>query len=298
MARVDIIIPTYNRATVLPETLKSVQAQTFSDWRCFIAEDGETAETMAAVEPFLRDGRFIYLPGKHTGKPAAPRNRAIRSGDAPFVAFLDDDDLWLPEKLEHQIRFMEQHPNCILLGSNAYIWNGAAPRDGDLPLFFSSPVSGIISVEALAETDFIINCTAIVRRTVFSQAGLLNEAVALASVEDYEFWLRIAPLGEVWVQDKPLAIYRDTPRASVRAGLTMPVTYKKLAAVFDAALRGNGTIPSPLAREGNRRRVYLFRNKRDFYRYHAGSFLGWRHAYFRIAAEFRNLFLKITSFVL
>ena len=298
MARVDIIIPTYNRATVLPETLKSVQAQTFTDWRCFIAEDGETAATRETVEPFLQDDRFVYLPGAHAGLPAAPRNRAILRGDAPFVAFLDDDDLWLPEKLEEQIRFMEQHPNCILLGSNAYIWNGAAPRDDSLPLFFSPPVSGIISVEALAETDFIINCTAIVRRTVFSQAGLLNEAAALASVEDYEFWLRIAPLGEVWVIDRALAIYRDAPHSSVRADLTMPTTHKKLAGVFDAALRGNGTIPSPLAREGNRRRVYLFRNKRDFYRYHAGSFLGWRHAYFRIAAEFRNLFLKIPFWVL
>ncbi len=296
MARVDIIIPTYNRATILPETLKSVQVQTFSDWRCFIAEDGETSATRAAVEPFLEDSRFVYLPGAHAGLPAAPRNRAIQKGSAQFVAFLDDDDLWLPEKLEEQIRFMEQHPNCILLGSNAYIWNGTASRNSDLPLFFSEPVSGSISVEALAETDFIINCTAVVRRTVFAQAGLLNEAAALASCEDYEFWLRIAPLGEVWVLDRALAIYRDAPQSSVRAGLTMPATYKKLAAVFDAALRGNGVIRSPLDRAGNMRRVYFYRNKRDFYRYKAGSFLDWRHAYFWFASEFRNLCLKIPSF--
>ena len=110
MALVDIIVPTYNRAEVLPKTLKSVQQQTFFDWRCFIAEDGETPETLAAVAPFLKDDRFVYLPGMHAGTPAAPRNRAIRQGSAPLIAFLDDDDLWLPEKLETQLSFMDQHP--------------------------------------------------------------------------------------------------------------------------------------------------------------------------------------------
>ena len=296
MARVDIIIPTYNRAAVLPETLKSVQAQTFSDWCCFIAEDGETAATREAVAPFLQDNRFVYLPGAHAGKPAVPRNRAIRRGDAPFVAFLDDDDLWLPEKLEHQISFMEQHPQCVLVSSNAYIWNGTAPRDSGLPLYFPSPVSGSISVEVLAETDLIINCAAVVRRAVFSQAGLLNEAADLASCEDYEFWLRIAPLGEVWILDTPLAIYRDTPQEGVRAGLSPQATYKKMACVYDAVLRSYGAMHTPVACPENRRRVYLLRNKRDYYLYHAGSFLNWRHAYFRIAAEFRNICLKVTSF--
>ena len=294
MACVDIIIPTYNRATVLPETLKSVQAQTFSDWRCFIAEDGETAATRAAVAPFLQDDRFVYLPGQHAGKPAVPRNRAIRCGDAPFVAFLDDDDLWLPEKLEHQMSFMEQHPQCVLLSSNAYIWNGTGPRGSSLPLYFPTPIASVISVEALAEKDFIINCAAVMRRSVFSQAGLLNEAAEVASCEDYEFWMRIAPLGEVRYQDKPLAIYRDTPQEGVRAGLSPQATYKKMACVYEAVLRSYGAMHNPLDCQANRRRIYLLRNKRDFYLYHAGSFLNWRHAYFRIAAEFRNLCLKIT----
>ena len=87
MALVDIIVPTYNRAEVLPETLKSVQQQTFSDWRCFIAEDGETPETLAAVAPFLKDSRFMYLPGMHAGTPAAPRNRAIQAGQRPAHCF-------------------------------------------------------------------------------------------------------------------------------------------------------------------------------------------------------------------
>ncbi|MCX5900062.1 MAG: glycosyltransferase, partial [Proteobacteria bacterium] len=294
MARVDIIIPTYKRAAVLPETLKSVQAQTFSDWCCFIAEDGETAATRAAVEPFLRDGRFIYLPGKHAGTPAAPRNRAIRQGTAPFIAFLDDDDLWLPEKIEEQIRFMEQRPACVLLSTNAYIWNGQASADRSLPLFLQAPVAANVYFETLATRNIILNCAALVRRSILSQSGLLNEAVALASCEDYELWLRIAPLGEVWILDKPLAIYRDTPQAGIRAGRDTPqAIYRTLACAYAAALRGNGTVQSPLAYPGNKRLAHLCRNQRDFYLYHAGSFLNWRRAYYWFASEFRNARLKL-----
>ena len=259
MALVDIIIPTYNRATVLPETLKSVQAQTFSDWRCFIAEDGETPETLAAVEPFLEDSRFIYLPGSHAGFPAAPRNRAIRQGEAPFIAFLDDDDLWLPEKLAAQLQFMEQHPACVLLGANAYRWNGTATMENSLPLFSRTTHARNITFEALLTDNSIINSTAVIRRSVLSRSGMLNEAPELAAGEDYELWVRIAPLGEIWALDKVLAAYRDAPHASIREGLTLPVLYKKLVFIFSAALRGSETTRSPLTYPENRHLARLCR---------------------------------------
>ena len=117
MSPVDIIIPTYNRAAILQKTLESLQKNTHQDYRCWIAEDGETRETWEAVEPFLEDRRFRYLGGRHLGIPAVSRNRAINMGTAPYIAFLDDDDLWLPEKLARQIEIMETYPDCVLLGS-------------------------------------------------------------------------------------------------------------------------------------------------------------------------------------
>lgn len=292
MACVDIIVPTCNRAGIVPETLESVRAQTFSAWRCFIAEDGETAATREAVAPFLQDARFAYLPGRHAGTPAAARNRAVRSGDAHFVAFLDDDDLWLPEKLERQIVFMEQHPGCVLLSANAYRWNGETPKGGSLPLYHQASFSGHIPFETLATTNIIINSTAVVRRSALSQSGLFNEAAWLASFEDYELWLRIAPLGEVWVHDGPLAIYRDVTGQGIRAGLTQQMVHRKLARVYGAALRGDGTVPSPLTYAANREKANLYRNLADINRYQAGSFLGWRRLYYRFASEVRNVLLK------
>lgn len=246
MACFDIIIPTFNRSAVLPKTLRSVQNQTFSDWRCFIAEDGKTQENLAAVTPFLKDNRFIYLPGRHAGCPAAPRNRAIRTGDAPFIAFLDDDDLWLPEKLATQLQFMEQNPICVLLGTNAYRWNGSTPIENSAPLFSQTLHTGKITFETLLARNPLINSTAVLRRSILSRSGMLNEDPELAAGEDYELWLRVAPLGEVWVLDKVLAAYRDAPQASIRASLTPQALHKKYECIFSAALRGTNTTPSPL----------------------------------------------------
>jgi glycosyltransferase involved in cell wall biosynthesis len=107
----------------LPEALKSVANQSYPHWKCWIAEDGESKETYEAVKPFLRDDRFVYLPGTHAGFPAVPRNRGIREGTAPYIAPLDDD-LWLPRKLENQVAFLESHSNCVLLGCNGFIGKG------------------------------------------------------------------------------------------------------------------------------------------------------------------------------
>jgi len=133
---IDIIIATYNRASILPRTLQSVQEQTYSDWRCFIAEDGATVQTREAVLPFLKDERFVYLPGEHAGRPALPRNRAMLKGKGEWIAFLDDDDFWLPEKLERQVRFMQTHPDCVLLGCNAYKVTAGEEWKDTAPLYF------------------------------------------------------------------------------------------------------------------------------------------------------------------
>lgn len=252
MALVDIVIPTYKRAILLPETLSSVQQQTFADWRCFVAEDGQTVETGAAVAPFLKDSRFLYLPDRHCGTPAGPRNRAIRRGSAPFIAFLDDDDLWVPEKLHVQLQFMEQHPGCVLLGANAYRWNGKRPTTIGSSLFFNKPPAGKIGFETLAAFNLIINSTALIRRAVLSLSGLLNEDLRLASCEDYELWLRIATLGDVWFQDRVLAIYRDVPKESIRKELTPHVYTQRLARVYATALQGSRETPSPLYRPENK----------------------------------------------
>jgi len=264
--QVDIIIATYNRAKLLIETLKSVVDQTYPHWRYWIAEDGETKETLDAVKPFLQDNRFIYLPGKHTGSPAAPRNRAIHQGDATFIAFLDDDDLWLPEKLERQAEFMEQNPDCVLLGTNAFCWSGAGNWKNLTQLYFQKKRNfGQISYELMVKDNYLILSSAMIRRTVLEQSGLFNETLSPPIGEDYGLWLRIGSLGEIWVIPEPLVVYRKS-FSIYYPQLDRHEKYQMRAKLLDSALRGVGGIPSPLSYPENERLAAACRYERDFYR--------------------------------
>ena len=260
---VDIIIVTYNRSVILPETLKSVQDQSFTNWQCWIAEDGETKETLAAINPFLKDNRFIYLPGEHAGFPSTPRNRAIREGNAKYVAILDDDDLWLPEKLECQVEFFKSHPSCLVLGCNAFRWEGTGKRD-NLPLYFNKAKTKKISYKALLRQNVIIHSSAILQRNALEQAGLYNEALNPPIGEDYELWLRMGVLGEIWTLAEPYLVYRETPQ-TYYSKLNRSENYKAAANVFESVLKGDGNIPSPLSYPENAHLAAACRRERDFY---------------------------------
>ncbi|MEA3428533.1 MAG: glycosyltransferase family 2 protein [Thermodesulfobacteriota bacterium] len=282
---VDIIITTYNRLKLLQETLESVAAQTYPRWLCWIAEDGNTEETFEAIKPFLEDDRFQYLPGEHVGFPAAPRNRGIRMGNAGYVAVLDDDDLWLPEKLEKQVEFLDSHPDCVLLGCNAFRWHGTG-KWKECPLYFKKSMQKKVSEKALLRQNCLIHSSAILRRTTFEQAGLYNETLKPPIGDDYELWLRMSALGEIWSLPEPYVVFRETP-VTYYSKLNRSQNYQAAANVFEAALKGAGDMPSPFSYPENARLAAACRCKKDFYL--AGPrFLGrFRH---ELASKIKTVF--------
>jgi glycosyltransferase involved in cell wall biosynthesis len=261
---VDVIIATYNRNDFLLETLSSVQNQSFPNWHCWIAEDGETQEKFEVVKPFLKDDRFKYLPGEHAGFPATPRNRAIRNGKGKYVAILDDDDLWLPKKLERQVEFLESHPNCTLLGCNALRWTGTGKWDNS-PLYFKNYKEGKMNYQAMFRQNYIVHSSAILQRTALEQAGLYNETLNPPIGEDYDLWLRVGALGEIWVLAEPYLVFRETPLTYYQT-LNRSQNYKAMANIFESALKGSGSMPSPLSYPENARLAEACRRQRDFYR--------------------------------
>lgn len=262
---VDIIIPTYNRASFLTETLKSVQAQTYTDWLCWIAEDGDSPETREAIRPFLADNRFIHLPGRHIGYPAAPRNRAIRHGSARFVAFLDDDDIWLPEKLARQVEFLTRNQRCILLGTNALRWDGISPKE-DAPVYHRKISFGLIPYEKLVQENIFIISSVLTRRESLIKAGAFNESLAPPVGEDYELWLRLGALGETWTLANPLLIYRETASTYYAKKMDRSAKYQLRAGLYTAAMQGTPDAPSPLVAPEKKYYMNLCRAERDFYR--------------------------------
>ncbi len=106
---VSIIMPSYNTDRFIEESIRSVQGQTYPDWELIIVDDCSTDDTDAVVQPFLADRRIKYLKNEKNSGAAVSRNRALREANGKWLAFLDSDDLWRPEKLEKQIAFMREH---------------------------------------------------------------------------------------------------------------------------------------------------------------------------------------------
>lgn len=103
---VSIIMPSYNTARFIGETINSVLSQTYTNWELIIVDDCSTDNTDEVVGSFLSDQRIRYLKNEKNSGAAVSRNYALREAKGKWIAFLDSDDIWLPEKLEKQIGFM------------------------------------------------------------------------------------------------------------------------------------------------------------------------------------------------
>ena len=107
---VSIITPTYNCGRFIEETIKSVQAQTYINWEMIISDDCSTDNTRDVISPYLEsDPRIKYICNEKNSGAAITRNNALKVAKGRWIAFLDSDDLWLPKKLEKQIRYMEEN---------------------------------------------------------------------------------------------------------------------------------------------------------------------------------------------
>lgn len=267
----DIVVPTYHRYEILAETLESVQSQTYPHWECWIAEDGDSEKTKTTIMPFLQDKRFHYLPGEHSGTPATPRNRGMQEGRAPYIAFLDDDDIWISEKLEQQVVFLENHPYCVLLGSNALIMKENQDyRKDTLPLYFKKAPFGLIPYEKLVQDDYFINSSAVIRRSALRYAGLQNETLHKGpDGEDHDLWLRIGLLGEMWLMPLPLVVYRELSSKHASPPKTAMArrkeSYRTRFKIYQSALNGVGEMPSPLLFPEYDRQERVCHSAMDFY---------------------------------
>src|SRR5574344_1773196 len=107
---VSILPPTWNCAPFICETIRSVQAQTYQNWEMIISDDCSTDNTHEVIEPYLKaDRRIKYICNPKNSGAAITRNNALKVAQGKWIAFLDSDDLWLPDKLEKQVAFMVEN---------------------------------------------------------------------------------------------------------------------------------------------------------------------------------------------
>jgi glycosyltransferase involved in cell wall biosynthesis len=170
---VSVIVPVFNGATTLLDAIESIRAQEI-DLEIIIVDDGSTDETHALIET-LDD--VIAIRQDNRG-PAAARNNGLEFARAPFVAFLDDDDVWMPQKLRDQLALLEAHPDAALvLGYTAFQSRSAEQ-----------------SWSSVAEPHLLYHLgAALCRRDTFDRIGMLDPA--LRSSEDVDWFLRVRDAG-------------------------------------------------------------------------------------------------------
>lgn len=209
---VSVIIPTYNRADLLPETLQSVLGQTLADLEVIVVDDGST-EDIAGVVEAMADSRLRYIKNRRTGLPAAGRNVGIRAAKADLLAFVDSDDLWLPEKLERQKRHLDEHPEVqwCFTHYNFFDHASGAVEHNPPPVI---PPPGPQRHARLLGYNFVGSPTVLVRRELLERTGLFDEALELRFVEDWELWLRLEAASPGAFLPRALALYRRHPANS------------------------------------------------------------------------------------
>ena len=202
---VSIVMPSYNTAPFIAESIQSVLAQSYKDWELIIVDDCSTDNTDDAVRPYLSDERIKYLKNEKNVGAAVSRNRALREAKGEWIAFLDSDDLWMPEKLEKQIRFMEKNGYHFSYTNYAEI-DVEGKRNGII-------ITGPKRITKVAMFNYCWpGClTVMYDRNV---VGLIQIA-DIKKNNDYAMWLKVCKKADCYLLDEELALYRRGRAGSV-----------------------------------------------------------------------------------
>lgn len=206
---VSIIIPTYNRANLLPNAIESVLGQGYPNTEIIIVDDGSTDDTQNVLEQFA--GRINVVIQENKGASAA-RNHGIRLSKGDIIAFLDSDDLWLPTKLERQVAILQSAdptiPCCLCNIRLAYS-DGRTGSSFDLSLIKPSIEEGLwLNVlEVLASRFILFNQSVAIRREALVKVGGFDESYKY--MEDHDLAMRLALLGSWAFIREPLVIWNQ-----------------------------------------------------------------------------------------
>lgn len=216
--RVSVIIPTYNSAAFVADAIDSVLAQTYTNYEIIVANDGSADTTRAVLERFGDKITLLSLP--HRGI-CATRNAAIANSHGEFIALLDSDDVWEPDKLELQVAYIHAHPEFALVYS--YSTNFTDAEEGNVALVKKIDFEGFVFKDLFTKGSFA-NSTILMRRSIFDEVGGYDES--LAAMEDYELNLRISQKYQIGRVPKSLLRRRIHPGSFYSSGYDNQYVYQ------------------------------------------------------------------------
>ena len=195
--RVSVVIPTYNRAADLRRCLRSLAAQTMKDFEVIVCDDGSTDDSAVVVSEFGDRLDVTYDWAENWGGPARPRNRGIAMARGEFIAFLDSDDWWSPEKLARSLPPLEAGADVVY--HDLYRVHDAT-RGAGRQRVRSWSVQPPVYRNLVEMGNAIPLSSAVARTTLLRRAGGMPEERELIAMEDYECWLTVAGLTERFVR--------------------------------------------------------------------------------------------------
>lgn len=233
--RVTVVIPTYNRATLLGETIESVLRQSFNDLEIVVCDDGSADDTEARVRSF--GARVRYLRLAHTGRPGAPRNRGIGAARGELIAFLDDDDLWETEKLARQVDLMDRDGLNLVYADRRLLFSDGSQSE---QVVSPAPESPDRLTDLLLQGQFPSVCTMLVHRSLLEQVNGFDET--LETGEDLDLWLRLGRIARAAPVPESLVLVRRRPGSlSDRSG---PLSFRNAIQVLQRSLAAGDMLPA------------------------------------------------------
>lgn len=226
---VSIVIPTYNHANYLSKALQSVLDQTYKNWEAIIIDNHSTDDTNKVINRF-NDPRIKYLKISNYGVIAKSRNAGILAAKGEWIAFLDSDDWWIPEKLKTCVDCSNNQVDLIyhdleIISSKRSLFRRKLVKTRQLkkPIFIDLLVNG----------NAICNSSVIVRKEMLKKIGLIDECKELVAAEDYNTWLKISNLTDQFLYlPKRLGYYLIHDQSISKKDMSLSIrqaTYKFLS---------------------------------------------------------------------
>lgn len=202
---VSIIMPSYNTADYIAESIQSVLEQSYTDWELIVVDDCSTDNTDEVIKPYLTDGRIKYYKNEKNSGAAVSRNHALREAKGKWIAFLDSDDLWMPDKLEKQIRYMEMNSYHFSYTNYSEI-NAEGQRNG-------VTVTGPKRVTKTGMFNYCwLGCLTVMYDA--ETVGLIQIA-DIKKNNDYAIWLKVCKKADCYLLNEELALYRRGRQGSI-----------------------------------------------------------------------------------
>jgi glycosyltransferase involved in cell wall biosynthesis/exopolysaccharide biosynthesis predicted pyruvyltransferase EpsI len=202
MPKVSVIIPAYNHSAFIAAAIDSVLAQSYRDFEIIVVNDGSPDATEEVLRPYIESGKIHYIWQENLG-PAAARNRGVEAAEGEFIAFLDDDDQWMPDKLEWQLSCFDEADVVMVAGTSVLLGAPSKQRWGLRKQAF----------DVLKLSDFFRGNPvgspgqALLRKSVLIRVGGFDGSIWGA--DDLDLWIRLSQLGEIRRYPRPCLLYRQ-----------------------------------------------------------------------------------------